>query len=233
MSNTHELKEALNPGEMPAAAGQEEKRLSWAEILADKEYRACYDRAVQDIVRRRLKNREGAEQKLMRLRPLLHAVAARYGVSEEPECMDCEAIAELIMQGAEKSAEDIERACRHLDELMAEAEEFKADFPDFELDSALCDEKFLRLTAPHTGLSLSDAYYALHRDEIGRRAAEESLKKLSRSILSGAARPREFGAEHAASGFAADPRRMTKSEREALKKRIYDAGALGERIFPY
>ena len=28
MSNTPELKEALNPGEMPAAAGQEEKRLA-------------------------------------------------------------------------------------------------------------------------------------------------------------------------------------------------------------
>lgn len=232
MSNTHELKEALTTGEMPAAAGQEEKRLSWAEILADKEYRACYDRAVQDIVRRRLKNREVAEQKLLRLGPLLHALAERYGVSEEPECMDCEALAELIMEGAQQAAGDIERACLHLDGLMAQAEEFRADFPDFELDSALGDEKFLRLTAPHTGLSLADAYYALHRDEIGRRAAEESLEKLSRSILSGAARPREFGAEQSAHGFGPDPRRMTKSEREALKKRIYDAGALGERIYP-
>ncbi|MBQ2960806.1 MAG: hypothetical protein IJE09_06255 [Oscillospiraceae bacterium] len=217
-----QLEKALNPGE----------RLTWQQILADPEYRSCYDKAVQSIVQRRLRNRQGAEEQLMRLRPLLHAIALRYGVSEEPECMDCEKLAELIMQGVEKSLEDVQRVFEHLDCLHQQEAELKAQYPGFELGSALEDPGFLRLTAPHTGLSLIDAYYALHRDEMQEQAARESLEKLSRSILSGGRRPREICADHPAHSFSPDPRSMSRAQREQLKKRIYDAGALGEKIYP-
>ena len=217
-----QLEKALNPGE----------RLTWQQILADPEYRSCYDKAVQSIVQRRLRNRQGAEEQLMRLRPLLHAIALRYGVSEEPECMDCEKLAALIMQGVEKSLEDVQRVFEHLDCLHQQEAELKTQYPGFELSSALEDPGFLRLTAPHTGLSLIDAYYALHRDEMQEQAARESLEKLSRSILSGGRRPREICADHPAHSFSPDPRSMSRAQREQLKKRIYEAGALGEKIYP-
>ena len=97
---------------------------------------------------------------------------------------------------------------------------------------ALEEPEFLKLTAPHNGISLADAYYALHRDEIGKAAARESLLALSRSIRSGGERPRELSDSHPARSFSRHSADMSRAEREALKKRIYDAGALGEKIFP-
>ena len=197
--------EAQTPGEEAAAAGQSKaaaERLTWQQIMADPEYRACYEKAVQAIVQRRLKNRGDAEAQLR----------------------------ELSLAAAEKSREDMQRVFSHLDSLLEQAQQLMAEQPDFELMAALEDERLLRLTAPHSGVSLSDAYYALHREEIGKRAARESLEKLSRSILSGAARPRESLSGPA--GYAPGPASMSKAERELLKKRIYAAGVMGEKIYP-
>lgn len=171
--------------------------------MADPEYRACYEKAVQAIVQRRLKNRGDAEAQLR----------------------------ELSLAAAEKSREDMQRVFSHLDSLLEQAQQLMAEQPDFELMAALEDERLLRLTAPHSGVSLSDAYYALHREEIGKRAARESLEKLSRSILSGAARPRESLSGPA--GYAPNPASMSKAERELLKKRIYAAGVMGEKVYPF
>lgn len=197
--------ENQNTGVEAAAAGQETaaagERLTWQQIMQDAEYRACFDSAVQAIVRRRLKNRSDAEEQLR----------------------------ELSLMAVEKSRRDMDNAFRHLDALMAEEAELRRDVPDFELAAALDEPMFLRLTAPHTGLSLSDAWYALHRNEIAEKAARESLEKLSRSLISGAGRPREF-AGALPGGYEAGP--MSRAEREALKKRIYAAGALGEKVYP-
>jgi hypothetical protein len=198
--------EAQTPGEEAAAAGQTgaaAERLTWQQIMADPEYRACYEKAVQAIVQRRLKNRGDAEAQLR----------------------------ELSLAAAEKSREDMQRVFSHLDSLLEQAQQLMAEQPDFELMAALEDERLLRLTAPHSGVSLSDAYYALHREEIGKRAARESLEKLSRSILSGAARPRESLSGPA--GYAPGPGSMSKAERELLKKRIYAAGVMGEKVYPF
>lgn len=94
------------------------------------------------------------------------------------------------------------------------------------------DPEFLRLTAPHTGLTLADAYYALHREEIGAMAARRSLEALTRAVSYGGARPREIAGNMAASSMTTDPRGMSKDEREALKKRIYEAKAQGVKL-PY
>ena len=92
------------------------------------------------------------------------------------------------------------------------------------------DPEFLRLTAPHTGLTLADAYYALHREEIGAMAARRSLEALTRAVSYGGARPREIAGNMAASSITADPRSMSRDEREALKKRIYEAKAQGRKL---
>lgn len=48
----------------------------------------------------------------------------------------------------------------------------------------------------------------------------------------GGARPREIAGNMAASSMTADPRSMSRDEREALKKRIYEAKAQGRKL-PY
>ena len=104
--------------------------------------------------------------------------------------------------------------------------------PDFDLLRELEDPAFLRLTAPHSGVSLADAYYARHRAERERETARRSLEAVSRSLLSGGARPRELRETGAGARFTGDPRQMSKAEREALKKRILEAKAQGRKIGP-
>lgn len=220
--------EPSDTGEMAADAGQE-KRLSWEEILSDSEYRACYDKAVQAIVQKRFKSSKAAEEKLSALQPLLEAVAKYCGV--QAETMDSEAAARMLLEGLERQGQDDEKIVQHLQSLIEQEAELREIVPGFELMQALCDPRFLRLTAPHAGLGLEDAYYALHRKEIGKAAARQSLEALSRSIRSGGERPKELSDHKAGRSFAQNPGSMTKAEREALKKRIYDAAARREKIY--
>ncbi len=199
-----------------------EKRPSWEEILADPEYRKQYDEAVGRTVQRRLRSRAEAEQRLSALGPVLDALRERYGEQDET------ALAALIRRG--ECLYGPEEIRLHLDGLLEQAEQLRSRAPDFDLLRALEDPAFLRLTAPHSGVSPEDAWYALHRAEISEAAARKSLQALSRSLRTQAARPRE---NHGGGGGAAvnrDPRSMSRQEREELKKRILEAKAQGRKL---
>ena len=199
-----------------------EKRPSWEEILADPEYRKQYDEAVGRTVQRRLRSRAEAEQRLSALGPVLDALRERYGKQDET------ALAALIRRG--ECLYGPEEIRLHLDGLLEQAEQLRSRAPDFDLLRALEDPAFLRLTAPHSGVSPEDAWYALHRAEISEAAARKSLQALSRSLRTQAARPRE---NHGGGGGAAvnrDPRSMSRQEREELKKRILEAKAQGRKL---
>ena len=210
------------------AAEEAGTRLSWEEILADPEYRRSYDESVQRIVQKRLRARAGAEARLERLGPILEALGARYGADLADEALDMQALAEKISGAAERRAA-LETAERHLDALLEQEQALRESVPGFDLLRELEDPAFLRLTAPHSGVGIADAYYALHRAEIGRRAARESLEALSKSVQSGGRRPRELRDRRGESG-PTEPAKMNREEREALKKRILEAKAQGRRL---
>ena len=210
------------------AAEESGTRMSWEEILADPEYRKHYDEAVQHIVQKRLRSRAGAEARLERLAPVLEALHTRYAVDWADEALDMRELAGRVSGEEEQRAAE-EEIDRHLDALLEQARSLRESIPDFELMRALEDPRLLRLTAPHSGVALADAWYALHRAEIGRQAARESLEALSRSLQSGGRRPRELPDRRGDSGQT-PPARMNREEREALKKRILEAKAQGRRL---
>ena len=231
----------LEAGEEAADAGQEDMerdekspadKMSWEEILSDPEYRQQYDSAVQSIVKKRLRERQSAEENLARLAPVLEALGEVYKTDIRPDTLDAQALAARILDGAKRHEPETDSILSHLEILLGQADELKESFPEFDLMRELEDPAFLRLTAPHTGVGLSDAYYALHRDEIGRSAARSSLEALSRSLRTSGMRPRELTDTRAAADFSYDPRTMSREEREALKKRIYEAKAKGIKLSP-
>ena len=124
----------------------------------------------------------------------------------------------------------------HLRALHAQAEELKRDFPDFDLDAALHDPAFLRLTAPALGVGVREAFYALNRprlDELAAaRAAEESKALLARAVSGGAQRPREGGGSGAAALLRSDYAALPRERQLALKQRIREAAARGEKMYP-
>lgn len=116
--------------------------------------------------------------------------------------------------------------------MMEQEGAMRESFPEFDLLRELEDARFVRLTAPETGLTLEDAYCAMHHGELREAAERRGWKAAADTIRAGRARPRENTGGQAASTAANDPRRMTKEQREELKKRIYDAKAQGKAL-PY
>lgn len=118
----------------------------------------------------------------------------------------------------------------HLAGLYRQAEELKADFPDFDLEVAMEEPEFLRLTSPLCGVSVRAAYCALHASDIARRAARLTEETLRGRLRADARRPREGGGE--AARPALSPRGRSEKERQALRERIEAAAARGEKIYP-
>lgn len=230
-------------GEITADAGQTETdsevvtengRLSWQDIMADEEYKKEFDTQVQGIIQKRLRGRQLAEERLGKLEPILAAIGKRYGDGGDIAELDAEEIAMAILCG-ESRAQREERATKiqaHLAGLLGQAGMMAERYPGFNLAEAMEDERFIRLTAPHTGLSLEDAYCAMNYARMRESEARSSLEAAANSVRAGYARPRENNGKQAASRTVSDPKMMTKEQREALKKRIYEAKAQGKKL-PY
>lgn len=116
----------------------------------------------------------------------------------------------------------------HFARLCAEADALHRADPGFDLDSALRDPAFVRLTAPDVGVPVADAWYALHRREYAETLRRESLEQAAAAVASGSLRPREGGRASGGELLGTDPRRMTAAQRAELRDRI----KRGERVYP-
>ena len=223
-----EIPAAAETAPPAAESGQDgQHKPSWEEILQDPDYRSSYDQAVQGIVKARLRGRAQAEEKLEKLSPVLRVLEERYGLTEGS---NAESLAQNLRERAEAYRPEGAGIAAHLQAMYAEAEALRRSVPDFDLQREMEDPEFVRMTAPHSGISLADAYFARHRAERERATAQKSLEAVSRSIMSAGARPRELRETGKGERFTLDPRSMSREEREALKKRILEAKAQGRKL---
>ena len=126
---------------------------------------------------------------------------------------------------------------QHIIHLEQQGEAMKKVFPNFDLREELKNPAFARMTSPNVGISVEDAYYAVHRNEIQTAAmqatAQKTAQKISNAIQAGSRRPDESGASsQAPSVNTFNYRNATQEQREALKRRIREAAARGEKLFP-
>lgn len=122
---------------------------------------------------------------------------------------------------------------QHIMKMEQQGEELKKVFPNFDLRTELQNPVFRRMTSPSIGLSVEDAYHAVHRKEIQAAAmqvtAQKVAQKISNDIQSGRRRPSENGTSgQAPSVTTFDYRSMSPEERKAFKDRIRS----GEKIYP-
>lgn len=125
----------------------------------------------------------------------------------------------------------------HFMSLEQQGEALKQTFPQFDLRTELKNPAFARMTSPSGGISVEDAYYAVHRKEIMQNAiqasAQQTAQKLSNSIRAGQTRPDENGTTgQAPSVTTFDYSKASKAERDAIKRRIREASARGEKLYP-
>ena len=125
----------------------------------------------------------------------------------------------------------------HYTSLEQQGEAMKKVFPNFDLQTELKNPAFLRMTSPNVGISVEDAYYAVHRNEIQaagmKAAAQITRQKISNSIQAGRGRPDEAGAgSQAPSVTTFNYRNASRDQREAFKKELRERWAHGEKVRP-
>ena len=121
----------------------------------------------------------------------------------------------------------------HIAGLRQQEEELRKEFPDFDLNVEAQNPAFARMTGPGGGLTLRQAYMAIHGDELLKRgqtqAVTETKRAVSQAIQAGSMRPSENGLIQSNGGAPQrDPRTYTREERAAIRRRVM----AGETVRP-
>ena len=239
-------------------------RMSWDEIKADPEYNKEIQAIVQSRLRT-AKNAEESLAKLTPALEVLarkykldpanldyEAVAkainddeAYYedkalemGVSlETAKRMDQQERDTQRQQREEARNLEQQKLQNHFMKLEQQGEALKKVFPKFDLRTELQNPVFARMTSPNVGVSVEDAYHAVHRKEImaaGMQVtAQQTAQKISNAIQAGSRRPDENGTSgQSASVTTFDYSKASREQREALKAQIRAAAARGEKLYP-
>jgi len=253
-------------GEQVVTAQDGQAQEETFESLIAGKYKKDYEKSLKSAMQKRFKNQKDLQGKIDRIDPIVRTMAQRYGIAPaadgsisiddlhnaimndnamyEQEAFqrgmsveDLKQIKKLEMENATLRAQNARTAeQREWDALVAQGEEMKQAYPDFDLESEMQNPQFGRLlaTMQKSGFpnALRTAYEAVHREEIMggamRYAVAQTERKISNSIQSGMRRPTENGTtqQAAASVGTVDPSKLTKSQIEDLKKRA----ERGERI---
>ena len=239
-------------------AAANETKATFEELIKG-EYKEDFEKSIQKAIGRRMSGARANEQKLAAIQPIMQALASKYGVSDvndiasiakyvdEDESLYEDAAykagmsvdqykrfsrieAENQRLNAEKDRnEQRQRAQEQYNKWVAEAEEVKATFPNFELDTMLQDEQFQNLL--RAGVDLKHAYMAMEGDnilpEVMGYTAQQVAKKTAATIAQRGARPTEGGMSgQAAAKATTDVSKLSNAEIEDLVRRA----SSGERI---
>ena len=240
------------------------KRMSWDEIMKDPEYNKEMQAVVRSRLKSEKSAEEalgkmapaievmarkyGLDAKNMDYEALAKAIndddayyedkALEMGVSVETakkvDQMERDTERQKAMEQRTLQEQKIQQ---HFVRLEQQAEAIKKVFPNFDLRTELKNPAFARMTSPNVGISVEDAYYAVHRNEIQTAAmqvtAQKTAEKISNAIQSGSRRPDESGASSQAPSVSTfDYRKASPEQRAAFKANLRRKWANGETVYP-
>lgn len=235
-------------------------RMSWDEIMADPEYNKQMQAVVQSRLRSAkgaeeslgkltpalelLARKHGQDPANIDYDALAKAISDDESFYEDKALemgVSVETAKRIDQQERETARQQVEQQRtleqqkfqQHIIKLEQQGEAMKKVFPNFDLRTELQNPAFARMTSPNVGISVEDAYYAVHRNEIQTAsmqvAAQKTAQKISNAIASGSRRPDENGTSgQAPSVTTFDYRSMSPEQRKSLKDRIRS----GEKIYP-
>lgn len=224
-------------GETTEAPGS--GRTAFRQLIAG-EYRQDYEKAVgqriQAAIQQRFKNQQDYKKQLDAVQPILQALGGRFGL----DAGDVKGISEKLRlenagastaEQAENQAQPRDFLQEHVRSVSAQAEALRKELPDFDLAAEMENPAFVRMTSPGVGMSVKDAFFAVHGQEIQRDsmryAAEQVRERLAASVMAGASRPRENGLDPVGSAdIGVNVRDMDRKTRAEYRRRIRN----GEKI---
>lgn len=242
--------ETADDGQPEAQEEEKPKRMTWDEIMEDPEY----NRKMQETMQKRLKTAKAAEESLNALMPAIKKLAQEKGL--DPENVDYISLGKMLTGEYESKAMELgvpvetvmqleqqqrtieqQKIENHFARLEREAEDLRKVFPNFSLQAEMANPAFAKLTHPNIGMSVEDAYYAVHRKELQvasmQVAAQKTAQQISNAIQSGTRRPVESGqSTQAPSVTTFDYSRATKAQRDEFKAKLRASWARGEKVYP-
>ena len=256
--------EAQNTEETKTEEAKAPSRMSWDEIKADPEYSKEIQAVVQTRLKSAKAAEEtlskmGPAIELMARKYGLDAENLDYdaltkAINDDSQYYEDKALemgvpietAKKIDQNERETARrqreeartlEQQKIQQHIQSLEQQGEAMKQTFPKFDLRTELQNPAFARMTSPSVGLSVEDAYYAVHRKEIQSAAmqvtAQKTAQKISNSIQAGQRRPVENGTSGQATSVTTfDYSKASKEQRDELKRQIRSAAARGQKIYP-
>lgn len=239
-------------------------RMSWDEIMADPEYNKQMQATVQSRLRSAkdaeeklnkmtpalevLARKHGLDVENMDYDALAKAIsdddayyedkALEMGVTlETAKRIDQQEREQARQQREEARNLEQQKLHNHFVKLEQQGEALKKVFPNFDLRKELQNPVFARMTSPNVGVSVEDAYHAVHRKEIMQAGmqvtAQQTAQKISNAIQAGYRRPDENGTSgQSPSVTTFDYSKASKAQRDALKQQIRAAAARGEKLYP-
>ena len=138
---------------------------------------------------------------------------------------------------AEQRSFQEQKMRNHFIKLEEQSQALKLIFPNFDLRTELNNPAFARMVAPDSPFSVEDAYHAVHRKEIQaaqmQYASQKTAENMSNAIQAGQKRPDEAGTSSQAPSVSTfDYRNASSEQRQALKNKIRQAAARGEKVYP-
>lgn len=248
------------PASEKAQAEPQDDAASWKELKSGK-YKEHFDRDVQTIVQGRLRDAQANQDKLDKLAPMLEALAKQKGVDVKDvdgliaKVLDADSLYEeesmrtgtpvetlKMLHKLERERDDAqntasrfaeeERNRRHILGLIEQAQALTAKYPSFDLRTEMQNERFKAMTSPSGGLSVEEAYFALHHRELTQsamqQAATQAQQQTMQTVQANRARPVENGAKGAgrAVEVRSDPSTLKMKDLREISRRV----AAGEKI---
>lgn len=259
--NTEQDAAAENPTEEKT---ETPARMSWDEIMADPEYNKQMQAVVQSRLKS-AKGAEEALAKLTPALELLarkHNLdpakmdydALTKAISDDDSYYEDKALqmgtsvetAKKIdqqerdtarQQRAEALSLEEQKIRDHFTSLENQALAMQKIVPNFDLQTELKNPAFLRMTSPNVNISVKDAYFAVHHDEMQIAAMQATAKataqNISNNIQARQRRPDENGISgQAPSATTFNYDKASRDQREAFKKDLRERWARGEKVYP-
>ena len=239
-------------------------RMSWEEIMADPEYNKQMQATVQSRLRTAkgaeenlakitpalelLARKHNLDPAKMDYDALAKAISNDESYYEDKALemgVDIETAKKIDQQERDTAREqrqqeqtlEQQRIQQHIVKLQQQGEAMKEKFPGFDLQKELQNPAFLRMTSPNVGISVEDAYFAVHRNEImaaGMQVtAQKTAQKISNAIQAGSRRPTEAGTSgQAPSVTTFDYSKASPEQRAAFKAHLRSEAAKGRKVYP-
>lgn len=247
-------KQEAEPAPEPEAAPRDLES-EWKTMISG-EYKDIFTRETQKLINRRFKETKGLQEQLNAQQGIMDTLMERYNVNDiskltaaidndvrywndaaEEAGMDVEQYKKVKTLERDNrqllrmvdSYRGNEAARNQLAQWNNEAEQLKAKFPDFDLQTESQDQNFLSMLK--SGVPMEHAYKVLHYDQIMqdtiRTTAADTEKKIVDNVRAKGARPQENGtASRSSFTVKDDVSKLTKAERAEIARRVM----AGERI---